>query len=267
MTQGLARLDRTSLSYEMIGNGPPLVLISGGGILDKRAWDDQFQAFGEFHKVVRYDIRGIGQSTRPLESFSHSQDLCDLLEFLDVEKAQIIGLSFGGAIAIDFAIEHPDRVDSMVLAATGTSTDAKAEDNLKTLAGLSSMAKEEGLPHVVELILGTRSFISMEHPHVRERLRQIYLDNHDVFESDFPFIRLWQPAQPPACERLSEILSRVLILQGENDSPAYKSMGDKLLSIAGARRVVIAGAGHAINLDQPDAFNQAVLEFLRNSNE
>jgi 3-oxoadipate enol-lactonase len=263
MKQGLAKLDRTSLSYEMIGSGCPLVLISGGGILDKRAWDDQFQAFGEFHKVVRYDVRGIGQSLRPVEAFSHSQDLCDLLHFLDVKNAHILGLSFGGAVAIDFAIEHPDMVDSMVLAATGTSSDAKAEDNLKTLAGLSSMAKEQGLPHVIELILDTRSFLYMGHSHIRERMRQIYLDNHDVFESGFPFIRLWQPAEPPANERLSEIRARVLILQGENDSPVYQSMTDRLLSIAGARKLVIAGAGHAINLDQPDEFNRTVIEFLR----
>jgi hypothetical protein len=53
MTQGLAKLNRTSPSYEVTGKSSPLVLISGGGILDKRAWDDQFRTFGEFHKVVR----------------------------------------------------------------------------------------------------------------------------------------------------------------------------------------------------------------------
>src|SRR5262249_9161414 len=133
MKNGMARVNGTSLYYELKGKGFPLVLISGGGTLDRRTWDDSFSNFPKDYKVIRYDIRGIGKSARPLEPFSHSQDLYALLNFLNINKAHIIGLLFGGAIAIDFTLEHPEMVDSLILAASGSSKDAKAEANLQSL--------------------------------------------------------------------------------------------------------------------------------------
>jgi 3-oxoadipate enol-lactonase len=263
MKKEIAKVNGTSLYYEVIGKGFPLVLIGGGGTLDRRAWDDQFQTFADLYQVIRYDIRGIGKSARPLEPFSHSRDLHALLQLLNVRKAHFIGLSFGGAIAIDFALERPEMVDHLILAASGLSSDAKSEANLQSVLALASMAKKEGLPHVIQLILNTPSFISRENTVAREKIRQIYLDNHDVFEFDFPLIRLWQPTEPPATiERLSEIRARVLIIEGERDNPAYKSIASKISSFGSARKAVIAGAGHVINLDKPKEFNQVVLEFL-----
>jgi pimeloyl-ACP methyl ester carboxylesterase len=260
--KGWAPVNQTKLYYELAGNGHPLVLISGGGSLDRRAWDDQFGKFAEIFKVVRYDIRGIGESARPAGPFSHSRDLRSLLEFLDIKKTYVVGLSFAGAIAVDFALEYPEIVDAMVLAATGTSSDAKAEANLQMIGTLATIANSEGVPRVIEMILDTPTFISGRNSAARKKLEQIYLDNHDVFKTDFPFIRLWQPAMPPAAERLAQIRTRVLIIEGENDNSDYKAMTQKLSGIPDATKAVIAGAAHAINLDKPTEFNQAVLAFL-----
>ena len=265
MKKGIAKVNQTSLYYETMGKGSPLVLISGGGTLDCRAWDDQFATFAKSYKVIRYDIRGIGKSARPLGAFSHSQDLFELLKFLKIKKAHIVGLSFGGGIALDFALDHPAMVDRLILAATGTSSDAKSEANLQGISTLSNLAKKEGLERVIQLISDTPSFISKENSAARDKIRQIYLDNRDVFESEFALVRLWQPTQPPASERLSEIQARTLIIEGENDSPQYKLITDQLLKIKGAKKVIITGAAHAINLDKPKEFNEAVLEFLRNN--
>lgn len=265
MKKGFARVNQTNLYYEVMGTGSPLVLISGGGTLDRRAWDDQFVAFSKRHQVIRYDIRGIGKSARPLEPFSHSQDLYELLKFLKVKKAHVVGLSFGGAIAIDFALEHPAMVDRLVLASTGTSSDAKSEANLKGISTLATLMKQEGLARVIQLILDTPFFIARENAVAREKIRQIYLDNGDVFESGFALVKLWQPTQPAASERLSEIQARALIMEGENDSPDYQAITNKLLKIRGATKFVISGAAHVINLDKPKEFNDAVLEFLSKS--
>ncbi len=263
MKKGMARVNGTSLYYEMMGKGFPVVLISGGGTLDRRAWDDQFETFAGYHKIIRYDIRGIGKSARPLKPFSHSRDLYALLKFLNVRKAHIISLSFSGAIAIDFALEHPEMVDHLILAATGTSADAKSQANLDGVLALSTMAKKEGLPRVIQFLLDLPFFISRENTAAREKIRQIYLDNGDLFESEFALVRLWQPTEPPASERLSEIRARVLIIVGQNDHPAYIAITDKLVSgIGGARKVVIPGGTHLLHLDKPKEFNQAVLEFL-----
>ena len=156
-------------------------------------------------------------------------------------------------------------VDRLILAATGTSSDAKSEANLQGISTLSTLAKKEGLERVIQLILDIPSFVSKENPQTREKIRRIYLDNRDVFESEFALVRLWQPTQPPASGRLSEIQARTLIMEGENDSPQYKLITDQLLKIKGAKKVIIAGAAHAINLDKPKEFNEAVLKFLSES--
>ena len=264
MKQGMASVNGTSLYYEIRGKGVPVVLISGGGTLDRRGWDEQFEAFAKYYKVIRFDIRGLGKSARPRQAFSHSQDLYALLRFLQVDKAHIVGLSFGGAIAIDFALDHAQMVDHLILAATGTSSDARGEANLAGIAALTDFVKTNGIQQASQLILNMPSFISKDNTAAHEKIRQIYQDNRDVFESGFPLVALWQPSSPPASERLAEISARTLILMGENDNPAYKEITEKLCAgIRGAKRVVIAGAPHLINLDKPKEFNQAVLEFLR----
>lgn len=259
---GFADINGTSLFFEVQGEGSPLVLISGGGTLDRRAWDDQVQAFAKHHRVMRYDIRGIGKSARPTGAFSHSQDLAALLSFLELQKAIIVGLSFSSAIALDFALDHPHMVDCLVLAASGTSSDALSEANLQGLSMLSTLASTDGVERVIQLILDTPSFLSPDNHGVRDRVRQIYLDNQDVFTSAFPLVRLWTPTHPPASGRLAAVRARTLIVEGERDDPGYKSTTAKLLAIPGARKVEIAGAAHAINLDKPREFNEVVLEEL-----
>jgi pimeloyl-ACP methyl ester carboxylesterase len=258
----MAGVNGTSLYYEIKGRGFPLVLISGGGLLDRRGWDEQFEAFSKSYKVIRYDIRGIGKSARPTAAFSHSKDLHDLLKFLKVKKAHVVGLSFGGGIAVDFALDYPGMVDRLVLAASGTSSDAKSEANLQGLSFLSALAKKEGVGRMVQLVVNTPSFISKENLNAQQKIAKIYLENRDVFESNFPLVNFWQPTMPPAAGRLGEILVPALVLIAENDVPAYKTMTEKLAADLRAKVVVIPGSGHVINLDKPAGFNAAVLFFL-----
>jgi len=259
----MANINGTSIYYEAKGEGFPIVLVSGGGLLDCRAWDRQFETFSERHKVIRYDIRGIGKSARPQEEFSHSDDLYALLKFLEIERAHIVGLSFGGGIAIDFALERPEMVDHLVLAATGPSSDAKGEANLQGLTALSALAKKEGIAKVTQLIFDSGIFISKENVAAQEKIRKIYLDNSDVFENSFPLIRLWQPASPPAGPRLAEIRARSLVLVAENDNPHYKAITENLAArIPNATTLVIPGATHLINLDKANEFDEAVVSFL-----
>jgi pimeloyl-ACP methyl ester carboxylesterase len=259
--KGFAKVNGTSLYYEMKGKGPALVLISGGGLMDRRAWDEQFDVFSKRFKVIRYDIRGIGKSARPTAPFSHSDDLFALLKLLKIKKTHVIGLSFGGGLAIDFALDHPEMVDRIVVAASGTSTDAKSDANLQGLGMLAGIAKKDGIAKMTELVLTNTWFISSDQESHR-RIAEIYSDNHDVFESNFPLIHLWQPTTPPASDRLQTIQAPTLVLIAEKDNPAYKSISEKLTRIPYAKTVVIAGSGHVINLDKPKEFNDVVLQFL-----
>jgi pimeloyl-ACP methyl ester carboxylesterase len=265
-TSGMASVDGATLYYEIKGEGRPLILISGGGILDRRGWDDQFETFAKHYRVIRYDVRGLGKSTRPTGPFSHSQDLFALLNFLRIKRAHILGLSVGGAIAIDFTLDHPHMVDRLVLAASGVSDDSKGEANMEGLVALTAMTKKEGLERVIQLTLDAPFVISKENAAAREKIRVIYLENRDVFESGFPVYSLWQPTQPPASQRLSDIDVDTLIIRGDKDHPAYTTLTEKAShGIRRARTVVIPGGTHFINLERPNEFNQLVFDFLRDS--
>lgn len=260
---GTAKVNGTSLYYEISGDGFPLVLVSGGGILDRRGWDEQFQTFGKHFRVVRYDIRGIGRSLRPAGKFSHSEDLYALLKFLKISRAHLIGLSVGGAIAIDFTLEHPEIVDHLVLAASGLSDDAKSGANIHGLEMLHALTEKEGIEHVIQLTLDTPFVITRENEAVRKKIRMIYLENRDVFESGFPIYKFWQPTRPAASERLSQIQLPTLIIRGDRDNPAYITLIDKIArGIRNSKTQVISGGTHFIHLDKPKEFNRSVLEFL-----
>lgn len=264
--QNLSASERVSvngatLAYDTTGKGPLVVLIGGGGTLDRRMWDEQVAAMSSRYTVLRYDVRGIGGSSRPEGPFSHSEDLNALLRTLDAPPACVVGLSFGAGIAVDLALDHPSRVRCLVLASPGLSSDK--DDNLKGALAAAELARKNGLASVVDAIVRSPSLLASENASTRERVREIYLDQGDVFESDFALIRLWRPTEPPARERLSAIRVPTLILTGEHDAePVHDTAEELTAGIAGAEAVVVPGAGHLSNLDAPRAFNESVLSFL-----
>ena len=152
-----APVNGTRLYYERAGSGPPVVLVSGGGTLDRRQWDDQFQVLAGRHDVIRYDLRGIGRSARPSAEFSHHNDLSALLDYLNIEQALICGVSFA-VIAIDAALDFPDRISGLVLAGAGLSSDRQA--SVDSVRALSALARSEGLEHAIDLVLGLAWFVS-----------------------------------------------------------------------------------------------------------
>lgn len=104
------------LSYAVTGEGPPVVLVHAG-VSDHRMWDAIVPALAERHTVIRYDRRGFGESAPPTGPFSETEDLRHLLDHLGCERVQLVGASWGGRISADFALAHPDRVQSLTMLA------------------------------------------------------------------------------------------------------------------------------------------------------
>ena len=115
---GFAEVNGTRLYYESRGQGPAVVLLHGG-LNDSRLWDEQMRPLSKRFRVVRYDLRGFGRSNAEKVEFWPPEDLRALLDFLKIEKATLVGLSLGGIIAADFALEHPERVERLVLVGPG----------------------------------------------------------------------------------------------------------------------------------------------------
>src|SRR5262245_43592277 len=107
-----------TLAYDETGRGPAVILIHGS-FLDRGTWDLQVPALAPRYRVVRYDIRPFGESTVPEKPYRTIDDLLALIDALKIDRAHLVGHSFGGGVALDFAIAHPDRVSSLVLVNSG----------------------------------------------------------------------------------------------------------------------------------------------------
>src|SRR5262249_16578991 len=105
---------------EVAGTGRPLILLHEG-IANLHFWDDQWEPLAREYRVVRYDLRGFGQSVMPPAPFNMRADLAGLMDFLGIERAVLMGASIGGGIVVDFALEYPARVDALIPVAAGLS--------------------------------------------------------------------------------------------------------------------------------------------------
>ncbi len=257
---GMAEVNGIRLYYETPGSGPAVVLVHGG-LVDSRLWDDQMKEFSKHHRVVRYDLRGFGRSAAAPEPFSHIEDLRALMDFLKIERATVVGLSLGGIIAADFALEHPERVERLVLVGAGLRGDKQPPDKnaMKAYEAASKGIAEEFVN--VTMKSGLHAAVREGTP-AYARLRQMMLENFKAVSTFAPGF-LKYPDQP-TIERLGQIKAPTLVVIGGEDAQNLKNVADTLAGgIPGARKVVIPGASHHPPVERPKEFNKAVLSFLR----
>src|SRR5947209_3658392 len=244
--------------YEVAGQGHPLVLIHGGQ-LDRRMWDEQFQFFSSRYKVIRYDVRGFGNSPAASKPFSQQEDLAALLKCVKAEKAYVVGLSLGGRIAIDFTVAHPEMVYALVPVAAGLSGFNLPNDP-NEIAVLKA-AQAGDFQKATDLWLQSGYMApAMKDPQLAPKLRQLALDNAHQELDNFA---LNKDIFNSAIEHLPEIKVPTLIIVGSADVRGIHQITGLLRArIPHSQETVIQGAGHMINMERPQEFNSIVLEFL-----
>ena len=261
---GLAPVNGAQLYYELAGEGVPLILLHAG-VADSRMWDDQFTAFAKTHSVVRFDARGFGRSAMPSGTFCNYEDVAGLLDYLATPQAIVVGLSFGGLMAIDFALAYPDRVRKLVLAAPSISG-AKPSERLKDFWKAEEAAFDRGdLNEAVEVNLRTWVDGLYRTPaEVDTAVRQkVALMQRDIFQMTIPDDIEEIELVPPAYGRVSTITTPTLILIGSLDLPEKVEEAHWLAAqMPNARLVTVADVAHMINLEAPELFNAEVLRFL-----
>jgi pimeloyl-ACP methyl ester carboxylesterase len=257
---GFAEVNGTKLFYEMKGRGEAIVFIHSGGF-DRRIWDDQFSTFADHYNVIRYDVRGYGKSNPPTKPYSDDEDLYQLLKFLKIPKAHLIGMSMGGRIAIDFTLMYPKMVTSLILAVPGLSGYiVSAEDMIEYLKIVYEIHKDDGSYAGEAWLQSPYVAPAMEHPEIAKRLQPIAIENSRAWLIN-PFFS--RPPFPPAIYRLKEIRVPTLLIMGDRDVPTIKKIIKTLEGgIRGAKKVVISGAGHVVNMEKSDDFNRAMRDFL-----
>ena len=264
-------------------SGPPVVLIHGHSV-DLRLWDEQVPALtAAGYRAIRYDVRGHGRSMAPPTGYTwenYAADLHDLLERLNVERpatesltldaAHVVGLSMGGGIALQFALDFPARVLSLTLVDSALPGFTYSDQFSRQIEALVAAVRAESL--------------SAEGANPRAALERLWL-THPLFDGlrRFPdrFQRVREmvlayPAAdyregatpagyvPAVADRLHEIGAPTLVLVGEMDIPDFHLVADILAeNLPHARKVVLPDCGHVPPLEQPDTFNEALIAFLR----
>ena len=261
---GFLGAEGAKLYYEVAGGGHPLLLIHAG-VADSRMWDDQFALFAQQYRVIRYDLRGFGKSEIPAGQFSNEEDIVNLLHFLQVQKTFIIGISFGGKVALDFALSYPDMADALILGAPSVGGYPRSEDVQRFGIEENAAIERGDLAAATEINLrmwvdGPQRTPEQVNPEVRERVR---IMQHHAFTVPVPEGADELDPTPPAITRLAEIHAPTLIIIGDYDIPDKLTLAEQLTKeISGARKVIIPGVAHMVSMEQPAIFNRSVLDFL-----
>lgn len=250
--------------YESAGVGEAVVFLHAG-VADRRLWDGQVEPFARHYRVIRYDLRGFGQTTAPAMPYSLVEDLRALLDQLGVERAALVGCSMGGTLALDFALTYPDRVSALALVcATPGGFELKGAPPpliLELIAAQQAGDLEKMAALAVEIwAVGDQRSPDQVDPHVRDLVYEMSLIG---FRNQAAGLGEHQTITPPAVERLGDVHIPALIVVGELDAPAIHEAGRLMAGgIAGARQVVMPDAAHLPSLEHPDEFNRILTEFF-----
>lgn len=262
---GFVDSDGARLYYEQAGSGPDILFIHAG-VADLRMWDEQVEALSESFNCIRFDMRGFGQTENTAESFSPTADVASVLDHLGANIAHFVGISMGGATAVDFALEHPERVQSLCLVAAGVGGWSKppTEPELAELEEAEKAYEAESWDRVVELEVRYWLDGPGRSGRVQGQVREkMMLMCRGAYGRGEPAARPTH-LNPPAIGRLSEINAPTLILAGTYDESSIMEMADLFSTeIPNSTKIVYEGVAHMINLEQPERFTSDLLEFLK----
>jgi pimeloyl-ACP methyl ester carboxylesterase len=248
-----------SLAYDEAGRGPAVILLHGA-FLDRHTWDLQMPVLAAGRRTVRYDIRPFGESTVPDQPYKTTDDLLTLMDALEIDRAHLVGHSFGGGVAIDFALAHPSRVASLALVNSGVTGATMPADEQKEAMQVFVGARESESSAVQAWLALSLWSASRARPEVMKAIEHMTARNAARFRMAAP---PFAPITPPAIGRLGEVRAPTLVVTGDRDTPGNRAGSDSLAGgIPGARLVVIPGADHAIPVGWANELNEALLSFL-----
>jgi len=239
------------LNYEDAGHGPAILFTHGFGAT-LRMFDSQAAALSPFYRVIRWDMRGHGETDSPEIPAAYSQqrtveDMAALLDDREVDRVVLAGMSLGGTMSLAYRIRHQERVRALILIDSGPGFQSQAprerwneyaEGVAQALesgdeAALAQSSETRGAKHrsIASLAMAARGMMKQHGTHVIDSLRNIRVPT--------------------------------LILVGADDH-AFLAAADMMAAkITGAEKHVIPGAGHAPNVDQPEMVNEILLGFLK----
>ena len=267
LESGYSEVNDTKFYYEIAGEGVPIIFVHGWG-LDRRSWNYQFEEYSKQYQVIRYDQRGFGRSAEPVsgEEYSHAEDLKALMDHLNIEKAHLIGHSFGGRHVTILSVLHPDRVLSLTLADGALHGYQANEDSAEIMNWISEtwrIGREVGVDAAKErFFYGAPEGVlnhALSNPKSALILEEMIRDYSGYNWTIDNF-----HVEPQVIDRLGEIKVPTLVIVAELNPKFYHDVADyQHEHIPDSKKVIIKGARHGLMLENPEDFNREVLSFLQ----
>lgn len=251
--------NHTNLYYKVHGEGYPLVFIHGLGS-STRDWESQVHEFSKAYQVITFDLRGHGQSDKPEGPYSlpmFAADLAGLLQALGVGSAHVVGISLGGSVAFQFALDYPAKVKTLTIVNSGPALGGTREQAQQEIERRAGIVQQLGM-RAMGQALAPNLFPKSEHASLRET-----------------FVERWAANDPRAyieatrsmlgwnvTDQLGSIHCPALIIAADQDYSSVEAKEAYVKLMPNAQLVVIADAHHATPIERPREFNAVLAQFL-----
>jgi pimeloyl-ACP methyl ester carboxylesterase len=263
-----ANVGGVDLYYEQVGGGKPLLFVhefAGDGW----SWQPQVRFFARRYRTITFNARGYPPSDVPLDPKAYSQqqaadDIKGVLDHLAIPKAHVVGLSMGGYATLHFGLCYPERALSLVVAGAGYGSDDREKHRADSEV-VARRLEAEGMEAVADFYgRGPTRVQFMEKDPVgwqefHDRLAAGSAQGHAL---TLRGVQMRRPSIYDLGDRMAALAVPTLIMTGDEDEPCLEPALYMKRKIMTSGLVVIPKSGHAINLEEPDLFNRAVLDFL-----
>lgn len=249
-----------NLYYQAQGQGQPLVFIHGLGssTLD---WESQAREFSKSYRVITFDLRGHGQSDKPAGPYDipmFAADLCSLLQALQITAVHLVGISLGGAVAFQFALDYHEMVKSLTIVNSGPAlggTPEQAQQEIERRVGIVQQLGMRAMGQSLSPLL----FPKPQHAALRETFIERWAQNDPRAYIEATRSMLgWD-----VTERLGEIRCPTLIISADQDYSPVSAKEAYAARLPNARLVVIPDSHHATPIEEPEKFNHVLADFLQ----
>jgi pimeloyl-ACP methyl ester carboxylesterase len=261
--------DGTRLYYEESGSGTPMVFIHEFAG-DYRSWEPQMRFFARYFRCVAFNARGFPPSDIPEDGARYSQthardDVIAVLDHLKIERAHVVGLSMGGFAALHVGIAYPERARSLVIGGCGYGAEPDKREKFRAECEAAATSFEANWSEAAKkYTLGpTRVQFQNKDPRGWAEFAQQFLEQSAKGHAlTMRGVQMRRPSLWELVDRMKKIDVPTLILTGDEDDPCLEPALLMKRHIATSGLVVLPYSGHTINIEEPEAFNRALFEFL-----
>ena len=251
------------MSLKKINNDKVIILILiHAGFSDRRDWMYQIREFGKEYNTIAYDQRGSGNSSVIKTDFSPADDLNAIMDHLKIEKTLLVGHSIGGTIALDFALQYPEKVSALVLIASGLNGYLWSQEYEELMATIWSIPQPAEMSK--KFLSAPFYAVSMNDPSIKSEIEMITKENFQKVLTWETFdVRAIHWYFPDAISKLKDLKVPTLVIYGDKDSKDIKQIAQLLdNNISNVKTTQIDNADHLLNFEKPNELNKMILDFL-----